>query len=128
MTQPADPERLRAKVFLKPRKRKIDSRDLRQAEITQPKIKRTTRPTDPTERPTSRLRDSLGLDKPKQAKSSPAGQKQAFVTKKKAFKRLTVDVSPETHKALMKHCLDIEQSMTRYVESLIETALESVDE
>jgi len=134
-----------AQVTLKPKRRQIDERLKDQAEPVDttpaappdppPKPRRTydppkaqlaprrlSMPTDPRQRPQSRLRAGLGL----QPASKKASQ-ESFVKQKKAYKRLTVDVSPDTHKALMKYCLDMEISMKRFVESLIEEALTNGD-
>lgn len=134
-----------AQVTLKPKRRQIDERLKDQAEPVDttpaappdppPKPRRTydppkaqlaprrfTMPTDPRQRPQSRLRAGLGLQP-----SSQKASQESFVKQKKAYKRLTVDVSPDTHKALMKYCLDMEISMKRFVESLIEEALTNGD-
>jgi len=134
-----------AQVTLKPKRRQIDERLKDQAEPVDatpaappdppPKPRRTydppkaqlaprrlSMPTDPRQRPQSRLRAGLGLQP-----SSQKASQESFVKQKKAYKRLTVDVSPDTHKALMKYCLDMEISMKRFVESLIEEALTNGD-
>lgn len=138
-----------AQVTLKPKRRQIDERLKDQADPVDttpaappdppPKPRRTydppkaqlaprrlTMPTDPRQRPQSRLRAGLGLQ-PSSQKASQKASQESFVKQKKAYKRLTVDVSPDTHKALMKYCLDMEISMKRFVESLIEEALTNGD-
>jgi len=115
-----------AQVTLKPKRRQIDERLKDQAD---PVDTTPAAPPDPPPKPRRTydpLRAGLGLQ-PSSQKASQKASQESFVKQKKAYKRLTVDVSPDTHKALMKYCLDMEISMKRFVESLIEEALTNGD-